>query len=200
MARPKWKQTLDYYAAENRGESLPEAHLEDADFTGENHANRRGRIQGFTTAQRAETMRAYRNKPSVQQEAIRQALARARQRRSLPAEGPPSHGQGVTILLNRKQNLVKAGYSATDADARIEDEDSREQRVREYRRKGYNQQYAETYADQPRAVRKQGNDMSVKREADGFVPVKEKGQRPDANANWFTDRLKKGRELAMRTR
>lgn len=126
--RPLWQQRLNQFAAENRGDALPERNIED--FQPGRPApryNGRGqrKIMGYTNAQRSQTMRAYRGQPTVESAAMGEALKARRAQANLPPNGQETNAQTVTQALTRKQKLIREGYSSSDADRFIEQQDAK---------------------------------------------------------------------------
>lgn len=190
-----WRDTLNYYAADSRGEALPERHLSNIDPPTVEYRRSDGRrkIKGFTTAQRAATMRQYRGQPSAESVALQGMLAERRKAAGLDATGQPGAEKRVSDMASRKQQLMKSGWSSTQADQIIEKEEGVKRQKVEAEVKSFEPvvEGARTInRSAPLAKLPQVELRRQRGDAPSITPA------PKFSSTWFSDRIKKGRQRA----
>lgn len=194
---PNYRQTRDYYAAEARGEALPERHLPDIDRPAvEYRRDGRRKIKGFTTAQRAASMRRFRGQEPAETTALRSLLSQRRAQAGLPQSGQPTAQERVTKAADRKQQLMKSGWSPAQADDVMAKEDAAKE--------SKTQSMVDNFSAVEEGTRTLNRNSPLAKlppgemeRQPGEVYRKPGAPKQEYSKTWFQDRLMAGRKLAM---
>lgn len=189
-----WRDTLNYFAADARGEALPERHLATIDPPTVEYRRSDGRrkIKGLSTAQRAAAMRRFRGQPDAESVALQGMIAQRRAEAGLDQAGQPGAQKRVSDLAARKQQLMKSGWSSTQADQVIEKEEAAKRQKSEAEVKSF-----EPVVEGTRTINRSSPLAKLPpgelERTDDLPRVKTS---PKMSSAWFSERLKKGRQRA----